>query len=179
MFSTTCQLKWQNFIPFSSSVCFNILPCITCMATIRLTVESGLRPIQWYHFQVNLIWPEGKKDAGDWYFDFKLQTKFVMHCKENPIFVFLFWELCGLSSQFPHSCVCERFIFSHVQSTYFPAAEPADRSWKYINLSQIYEWRKELYNSVLELTVLFLGIHKWEPDIYIGFSSALHLQCAI
>jgi hypothetical protein len=33
--------------------------------------------------------------------------------------------------------------------------------------------------SVLELgiTVSFLGIYKWEPDIYIGFSSALHLQC--
>jgi hypothetical protein len=27
-------------------------------------------------------------------------------------------------SQFPHSCVCERFIFSQDQSTtYFPAAE--------------------------------------------------------
>jgi hypothetical protein len=25
----------------------------------------------------------------------------------------------------------------------------------------------------LEITVLFLGIHKWEPDIYVGFSSAL------
>jgi hypothetical protein len=23
----------------------------------------------------------------------------------------------------------------------------------------------------------FLGIHKWEPDIYVGFSPALHLQC--
>jgi hypothetical protein len=32
-------------------------------------------------------------------------------------------------------------------------------------------------DSVLEVTVLFLGIHKWEPDIYIGFSPALHLQC--
>ncbi len=28
-------------------------------------------------------------------------------------------------------------------------------------------------------TVSFLGIHKWEPDIYIGFSPALHLQCII
>jgi hypothetical protein len=28
----------------------------------------------------------------------------------------------------------------------------------------------------LEITVSFLGIHKWEPDIYIGFSLALHLQ---
>jgi hypothetical protein len=29
------------------------------------------------------------------------------------------------------------------------------------------------YNSVLEITVSFLGIHKWEPDINIGFSPAL------
>jgi hypothetical protein len=29
----------------------------------------------------------------------------------------------------------------------------------------------------LEITVSFLGIHKLEPDIDIGFSPALHLQC--
>ncbi len=29
----------------------------------------------------------------------------------------------GPQSQFPHSCVCERFIYSQDQSTYFPAAE--------------------------------------------------------
>ncbi len=49
-----------------------------------------------------------------------------------------------------------------------------------VNLSQIYEcmnWETELYNSVLEITVSILGIHKWEPAIYIGFSSAFHLQC--
>ncbi len=28
-----------------------------------------------------------------------------------------------------------------------------------------------------QCTVSFLGIHKWEPDIYIGFSPALHWQC--
>jgi hypothetical protein len=53
-------------------------------------------------------------------------------------------------------------------------------TYSYINLSQIYEsgnWETEHYNSVLEITVSFLGIHKWEPDIYIGFSPALHLQC--
>jgi hypothetical protein len=57
-----------------------------------------------------------------------------------------------------------------------------NRSWKYINLSQIYSyecrnWETEHYNSVLEITISFLGIQKWEPDIYIGFSPALHLQC--
>jgi hypothetical protein len=33
----------------------------------------------------------------------------------------------------------------------------------------------EHYNSVLEV-ISFLGIHKWEPGIYTGFSPALHLQ---
>jgi hypothetical protein len=28
-------------------------------------------------------------------------------------------------------------------------------------------------------TVSFLGIHEWEPDIYNGFSPALHLQSVI
>ncbi len=40
----------------------------------------------------------------------------------------------------------------------------------YIILSQRYEcrnWETEHYNSVLEITVSFLVIHKWEPDIYI------------
>ncbi len=52
----------------------------------------------------------------------------------------------------------------------------------YINLSQIYEgrnWETECYNSVLGITVSYLGIHKWEPAIYIGFSPVLHLQCTM
>jgi hypothetical protein len=78
-------------------------------------------------------------------------------------------------------CVCERFICTFPGLVHiFPAAEKADRSWKCINLSQIYKcrnWETGHYNSVLEITVSFLGIHKWEPDIYFGFPSALHLQC--
>ncbi len=31
----------------------------------------------------------------------------------------------------------------------------------------------------MEKPVSFLGIHKWEPDIYIGLSPALHLQCTV
>jgi hypothetical protein len=40
-------------------------------------------------------------------------------------------------------------------------------------------WEAENYKFVLEIghIVLFLGIHKPEPDIYIGFSPAFHLQC--
>jgi hypothetical protein len=50
------------------------------------------------------------------------------------------------------------------------------------NLSHIHECENletEHYNSILEITsptVSFLGIHKLEPDIYIGFLPALHLQ---
>ncbi len=89
-----------------------------------------------------------------------------------------FWELRGLSPNF-HFLVCERYIISQDWSTYFPAAEWADISWKYINLSQIYEcrnWETEHHNSVLEITVSFMGIHRLEPNIYIGFSLALHFQ---
>jgi hypothetical protein len=41
----------------------------------------------------------------------------------------LYIPLLGIAqpqSQFPHSCVCERFIYSQDWSTYFPAAEYAD-----------------------------------------------------
>ncbi len=35
------------------------------------------------------------------------------HCNENPIYVFLFWELLGLSPNFPiHISVSEGFIYS-------------------------------------------------------------------
>jgi hypothetical protein len=64
----------------------------------------------------------------------------------------------------------------------FTAAEKADQSWEYINLSRIYEcrnWETQLYNSVLEIKVSLLGTHKWEPDINIGFSPALHLHCGV
>ncbi len=90
-----------------------------------------------------------------------------------------FLEIVLLQSQFPHSCVCEQLYISRI-GPYISVQQKAERSWKYINFSQIYEcrnWETERYNSVLETTVSFLGIHKWEQDIYIGFSPALHLQC--
>ncbi len=43
---------------------------------------------------------------------------FIVHCKENPIFVFLEKKLRALSPSF-----CERFIYSQDRSTYFFAAE--------------------------------------------------------
>jgi hypothetical protein len=104
------------------------------------------------------------------------------HCKENPIYVFLFWELRRLSPNFHiHVSVGDLYIPRIIGThTVFPCSRIADRSWKNINLSKIYEcrnWVTEHYNSVLEITVSFLGIHKRDPDLYIGFSLALFLQC--
>jgi hypothetical protein len=47
----------------------------------------------------------------------------ALYCNEIPIHVFLFWDLHGLSSQFPHSCVWNRFIYSQDRSTYLAAAK--------------------------------------------------------
>jgi hypothetical protein len=116
-------------------------------------------------------------------------TSFCRRCSNRPTgssrgaalqgkshLVIPFMGIVRPQSQFPHPGVCERFMYSQDRSTYFPAAE----SWKYINLSEIYEcrnWETEHYNHVLEIKVSFLGIHEREPDICIGFSPALHLQC--
>ncbi len=61
-------------------------------------------------------------------------------------------------SQVLLSCICERFINSYDRSTYFAAANmKVDRSWEYINCSQIYEcgnWERGR-------AVSFLEIHKY------------------
>ncbi len=86
----------------------------------------------------------------------------LVHCKENPIYVFLFWELRGLSHNFHiHVSVSDLYIPRIGPHTVFSCSRRGRQHKK----------------SVLEITVSFLGIHKWEPDIYIGFSPALHLQC--
>ncbi len=42
-----------------------------------------------------------------------------LHCNGNSTYIFLFLEIAGPQPQFPHSCVCERFIYSQDRSTYF------------------------------------------------------------
>ncbi len=45
-------------------------------------------------------------------------------------------------SQFPHSCVCERFIYSHDRSVYSATGKYVDRSWEYTNCSQTHKlWK--------------------------------------
>jgi hypothetical protein len=57
------------------------------------------------------------------------------HFKEIWIDIFPEKELGGLSPNFPIH------VYSHVRSIYFPAAEQADLTEEYINLSQKHECR--------------------------------------
>ncbi len=106
----------------------------------------------------------------------------LMHCKENPIYGFLFWELSGLSPNFHiHVSVSDLYIprigphiFLH-QNRQTNPANILKISHRYMSVGT--GRQNIIMYSVLEITVSFLGIHKWEPDIYIGFSPALHLQC--
>jgi len=67
-------------------------------------------------------------------------------------------------SQFPHSCVCERFIYYHDWSAYSSAGTYVDWSWVYIkNGSQTHE----------------CGNWDWGPAIpFLGTKMLFSLQCA-
>ncbi len=80
------------------------------------------------------------------------------HCNENPVYVFHFWELRGLSPNFLiHLSVSELYIpriytlHEHVRLQQNRQTDPGNI---YTYLSQIYEcrnWETEHYNSVLEI----------------------------
>ncbi len=61
-------------------------------------------------------------------------------------------------SQFPHSSVCEQFIYSHDLSAYSAAGKYVDRTWEYINRSQTHECRNWDWGRANS----FLGIYKWD-----------------
>ncbi len=62
------------------------------------------------------------------------------HCKGNSVYIFLFWELRGLSPNFHiHVSVSDLNIPRIGPHTVFPPAEKADPSWEYIIRSQTHE----------------------------------------
>jgi hypothetical protein len=46
---------------------------------------------------------------------------------------------CAALVSFPHSCVCERFIYAHDRFAYAAARKYVDRSWEHIIRSQTHK----------------------------------------
>jgi hypothetical protein len=95
---------------------------------------------------------------------------FESHCNENPIYVFLFWELQGLNSPnfHIHVFVSDLYISRIGPLHIFPAAD-IDRSWEYINRSQTHEYG----NWDCGRAIPFLGI--FGPN-FRYWSFALHFK---
>jgi hypothetical protein len=106
-------------------------------------------------------------------------SSFRSSCTARKIlFMYSFSMKCGLSPNF-HIHVSVRDLYIPRIGIHISLQQNRQtdlENYRYINLSHIYvrrNWETEHCNSVLEIKVSFLGIHKWEPDIYIGFSPAL------
>ncbi len=67
-------------------------------------------------------------------------------------------KIARTQSQFPHSSVCERFIYSHNRAAYSSPGKYVDRSWEYINHSQTHECRNWDRGHAIPRK----GIHKWD-----------------
>ncbi len=94
----------------------------------------------------------------------------------------LFWELHGLSPNFHIHVSVSILYIPRIGLHVFPCSRigrPILQLYKSLTYIWVTNWDTEHYNSVLEIIVSFLGIHKWEPAIYIGFSPSLHLQCTV
>ncbi len=63
-----------------------------------------------------------------------------LHCKENPIYVFQEKKTVRPQSQFSHSCICERNVYSHDRSTYFSCSRIGCRPFVEIYKSPIETW---------------------------------------
>ncbi len=84
--------------------------------------------------------------------DFKMKMACIkiraLHCYENPSYVFLFWELHGLSPNFHmHVSVSDLHISRIGPHIWLQQNRQTDLSWLY----ECRNWETEHYNSVLEI----------------------------
>jgi hypothetical protein len=82
-----------------------------------LKVEEGGRRVRGREYSWGAVNIEDKVTIKGFFL-----LAFCCTATKIPFMYFAEKELRGLS-QFPHSCVCERNIYSQDQSTYFSAAE--------------------------------------------------------
>jgi hypothetical protein len=80
------------------------------------------------------------------------------HNTENSKQIFPERNCASPQSQFPHSCVCERFIYFHNRSAYSAARKYVDRSWEYVDRSQTHECGNWDWGPAIPRK----GIHKWD-----------------
>jgi hypothetical protein len=79
---------------------------------------------------------------------------YCIHCKKNPIYVFPEMKLRGLVPNFYIHVSVSDFYIPRICLPICPQQKKADRSWEYINHSQIHEcgnWETGHYNYVLEI----------------------------
>ncbi len=94
---------------------------------------------------------------------------------------FIFWELRRLQTKFPHSCVCERFIYSQDLSTYFLQQNRQINRGIYKSLTDTWMWKSGLWphnsfseNICLKFSVLVLCSLGWvRPETSVGSSIKL------
>ncbi len=99
----------------------------------------------------------------------------AIHCTENKSDLCITKnETARPHSQFLHSCICERFMYSSISlpSWLQKNGRPILEIYTCKSLTYLWMWKLGCH------AVSFLGTHKSRPNIYIGFSPALHLQCA-
>ncbi len=130
-------LLWRFLLPplYSHNICTPAYLCI-CSITDGMCPCSWLCPCFWSAPALAVPLPHTAKTQ---------YRKFEGNIPRKGI------------SQFPHSCVCERFISSH-RSGYSATGKYVYRSWEYINRLQTHEcgnWERVR-------AIPFLGIYKWD-----------------
>jgi hypothetical protein len=92
-------------------------------------------------------------------FTLRSSVSLSRRCKENPIYVFLFLGIARPQSQFSHSCVCERFIYSQDRSTFFLQQNRQTVHWNMcINRSQTHECGNWVCDSAIPFMGKFVSI---------------------
>ncbi len=129
-FSAECSLCWQIFLKNSIYTCIRIF-CINILQhntieTFPLTIISKEKTLFFLFFaenRTNYI---------------VLANAHIMHCKENPIYVFLFWELRSLGL-IVHIHVSVWAIYIFPGSVHIRIGRSIMVMYKYLTESQTHE----------------------------------------
>ncbi len=104
-------------------------------------------------------------------------TQVHTHCNENPIYVFLFWELRGLRPNFHiHVSVRDLYIPRIGPHAYFLQQNRQIKTWEYINRSQTHECGNWDCGRAIPFLGIFVYNLRYLSYIHLG-SSVCHPVC--